>query len=78
MRIAFFGTHPNQFNGYSKVVYELCKTLKDVDLHIFGFQNFHNHPGHRKDVPVHVKIFDALSNELHAVQDSVYRAPRIL
>lgn len=63
MRIAFFGTHPNQFNGYSKVVYELCKTLKDVDLHIFGFQNFHDHPGHRKDVPAHVKVFDALASE---------------
>lgn len=64
MRIAFFGTHPNQFNGYSKVVYELCKTIgSDVDLHIFGFQNFHNHPGHRKDVPAHVKVFDALASE---------------
>lgn len=67
-RVAFFGTHPRQFNGYSKVVYELCKSVTalrpdDIDFHVFGFQNFHDHPGHRRDVPHAVTIFDANANE---------------
>jgi glycosyltransferase involved in cell wall biosynthesis len=56
-----------QFNGYSKVVYELCKAMsanhKDVKLHVFGFQNFHNHPGHRNDVPPEVVVYDAHADE---------------
>jgi glycosyltransferase involved in cell wall biosynthesis len=74
LRVAFFGTHPKQFNGYSKVVYELCKAVvardaerggsgRRIDLHVFGFQNFHNHPGHRNDVPIEVTLYDAHANE---------------
>ena len=67
-RVAIFGTHPKQFNGYSKVVYELCKAMVaghggEVKMHVFGFQNFHNHPGHRNDVPIEVDMFDAHLNE---------------
>ena len=67
-RVAIFGTHPKQFNGYSKVVYELCKAMtlghaSDVELHVFGFQNFHNHPAHRLDVPIEVALFDAHAEE---------------
>ncbi len=36
---------------------------KGIDLHVFGFQNFHNHPGHRKDLPINVKLYDAFANE---------------
>ena len=67
-RVAIFGTHPQQFNGYSKVLYELTKAVvnsdrKDIELHIFGFQKFHSHPGHRLDVPPEVTVHDAYANE---------------
>lgn len=66
-RVAFFGTHPKQFNGYSKVVYELSKAMTlhhpEVELHVFGFQNFHGHPGYRLDVPKEVVVFDAHAEE---------------
>jgi glycosyltransferase involved in cell wall biosynthesis len=69
MRVSIFGTHPKQFNGYSKVVYELCKAMSsapyadDYKMHVFGFQNFHNHPGHRLDIPIEVDVFDANASE---------------
>ena len=67
IRVAIFGTHPKQFNGYSKVVYELAKEMtvshSDIELHIFGFQSFHNHPGHRLDVPIEVQVYDAHAEE---------------
>jgi glycosyltransferase involved in cell wall biosynthesis len=69
MKLAIFGTHPKQFNGYSKVVYELFKEMdarhdKAVKVHVFGFQNFHNHPGHRNDIPAGVDVYDAHTNEV--------------
>lgn len=86
LRIAIFGTHPKQFNGYSKVVYELCKALikrqelgtselavdgpspsagavRPLQLHVFGFQHFYNHPGHRTDLPPQLEVYDPASNE---------------
>jgi glycosyltransferase involved in cell wall biosynthesis len=68
MRVVIFGTHVKQFNGYSKVVYELSKAMSvkhsDIKLHVFGFQNFHNHPGHRLDVPPSVDMYDAHAEEV--------------
>jgi glycosyltransferase involved in cell wall biosynthesis len=70
-RVAIFGTHPKQFNGYSKVVYELIKAMSvedadtdDIELHVFGFQKFYDHPGHRKDVPERVHVYDAWDGEV--------------
>ena len=67
VRVAIFGTHPKQFNGYSKVVYELVKAMavltEEVEMHVFGFQKFYDHPGHRTDIPERVKIHDAWANE---------------
>lgn len=68
-RVVIFGTHPKQFNGYSKVVYELCKAMTlghadEIEMHVFGFQNFYNHPGHRTDVPASVHMYDAHADEL--------------
>ena len=51
-RVIFCGTHPAQFNGYSKVVYELCKNLlnnTDIELFVFGFQNFYKSEIHGKE-----------------------------
>lgn len=65
-RVAFFGTHPQQFNGYSKVVYELSHALAArgrLELLIFGFQKFYDHPAHRRDLPPGVEVFDAAANE---------------
>jgi glycosyltransferase involved in cell wall biosynthesis len=66
-RVAIFGTHPKQFNGYSKVVYELIKAIElqntDIELHVFGFQCFYDHPGHRLDVPASVHVHDAWKAE---------------
>jgi glycosyltransferase involved in cell wall biosynthesis len=67
LRVLFFGTHPKQFNGYSKVVYELCKEIGKMEdrvtFMVHGFQNFHDTPGHRADVPGNVVIYDAFANE---------------
>ena len=66
MRVLFFGTHPKQFNGYSKVVYEisnlLCKN-KDIELGVFGFQNYFQNDNHRKDIAPEIVVYDAFANE---------------
>ena len=66
LRILLFGTHPKQFNGYSKVVYEICKEVAKIDdasLMVFGFQNFYDIRGHRTDVPDRVAVYDAFAGE---------------
>lgn len=66
IRVLLFGTHPKQFNGYSKVVYELAKvmsTMTDIELTIYGFQNFYSNAKHRLDLPKNVSIYDAYANE---------------
>jgi glycosyltransferase involved in cell wall biosynthesis len=69
LRVALFGTHPRQFNGYSKVVYELCKAMTrrhadEVKMHVFGFQNFYGaNTEHRLDVPPEVEVYDPYADE---------------
>lgn len=68
-RVLFFGTHPKQFNGYSKVTYELVHEFaksKDVELILFGFQNFFFNAKHRQDLPQNVQIYDAFKNNSEA------------
>ena len=67
-KVLFCGTHPYQFNGYSKVVYELSKELAkydDIKLYIWGFQNFYDVKDHVKEreLPDTVEIYDAYKNE---------------
>jgi glycosyltransferase involved in cell wall biosynthesis len=67
-KVLLCGTIPSQNNGYSKVVYELSKKLaeyKDIDLHIFGFQNFNSDPTHEQErkLPDNITIYDAYANE---------------
>jgi glycosyltransferase involved in cell wall biosynthesis len=68
-RIMLCGTYPiGTSNGYSKVVYYISKYLgqyEDIDLTIFGFQNFANTSGAniRNDIPSRVKIHDAMAHE---------------
>jgi glycosyltransferase involved in cell wall biosynthesis len=67
LKVLLFGTHPKQFNGYSKVVYELAKELakrpQDIRLTIFGFQNFYTNAAHRNDLPANVTLYDAFALE---------------
>lgn len=67
-KVLLCGTHPKQFNGYSKVVFELAQELakfEDVELHIYGFQNFYSDEDHMKErrLPDSVTIFDAFAQE---------------
>lgn len=68
-RIMICGTYPvGTSNGYSKVVYYISKFLgkyEDIDLTIYGFQNFSNTLGAsiRSDIPSRVKLHDAYATE---------------
>jgi glycosyltransferase involved in cell wall biosynthesis len=66
-RVLFFGTHPKQFNGYSKVVYEIIKCMSNktdrYEFFVYGFQNSYINNRHRMDIPDNVNIYDAQANE---------------
>ena len=67
-KVVLCGTHPNQFNGYSKVVYELAKELSentDIELYIYGFQNFYKKPDHEDErkLPKVKEIYDPHAHE---------------
>jgi len=65
-RVLIFGTHPNQYNGYSKVVFELISCLAkkpDLEITVFGFQKFGVLPNHRVDIPANVELYDAYAAE---------------
>jgi len=68
LRVALFGTHPQQYNGYSKVVYELARQLAlrpsdELQLSIFGFQRAPDGAVVRPDMPLNVSVFDASAAE---------------
>lgn len=67
-KVLLCGTHPKQFNGYSKVVFELANEIAkydDIELTIFAFQNFYSEDDHTKErlLPDNVRIFDAFARE---------------
>lgn len=67
-KVILCGTHPEQFNGYSKVVFELARHIAgctDIKLHIFGFQNFYDKPDHKleRKLPENVDVYDVYANE---------------
>lgn len=67
-RVLFFGTHPYCYNGYCVVTHNLAKELAkkpDIQLTIYGFQNFYNNPKHMKEreIPRNVYVYDAHANE---------------
>lgn len=66
-KVLFFGTHPNQCNGYSKVVYEIAKQFvkhDDIQLTIYGFQCISTNNKHRSDFPYDkVSVYDAIAKE---------------
>lgn len=67
-RIMLCGTYPiGTSNGYSKVVYYICKYLQnydDIQLTVYGFQNVNNTSGAniRNDLN-NVILYDVLANE---------------
>ena len=68
LRVLLCGTYPiGQSNGYSRVVYYICKHLglkEDIKLTVYGFQNYNQTIGdQRRDVPPSVTLYDALANE---------------
>ena len=68
-KVILCGTHPDQFNGYSKVVFELSKELStsypDMELYVFGFQNFYDNITHKigRSLPNVKDIYDAHKHE---------------
>jgi D-inositol-3-phosphate glycosyltransferase len=71
LRVVLAGTHPQQFNGYSKVVYELARRLArepDLEVHVFGFQNMNPGAAPHRDLPPSVLVYDAMANEQPAKQ----------
>ena len=67
-KVILCGTHPAQYNGYSKVMFELSKYLAecpDIKLHIFGFQNFYDSNEHKaeRSLPFDVDVYDVYANE---------------
>jgi glycosyltransferase involved in cell wall biosynthesis len=67
-KVMFCGTYPiGQSNGYSRVVYYISKYLglkTDIDLTIYGFQNFKNiSSAGRDDIPKNVTLHDAFATE---------------
>lgn len=66
IKVLFFVTMHTSSNGYSQVGYELAKYLSklpDIQLTIYGFQNFSQIPNHRTDFPSNVQVYDAWTNE---------------
>ena len=65
-KVLFFATNVRQYNGYSYAIYELaCQLAKkdDIELTIYGFQNFYNNPTHARNLPSNVYEYDAFANE---------------
>lgn len=67
LRLLIFGTHPQQYNGYSKVIFELVQQLSRMEdavrVFIFGFQNVRGEDKLRGDVPPNVTVYDAFAEE---------------
>jgi glycosyltransferase involved in cell wall biosynthesis len=67
-KVMLCGTYPvGQSNGYSRVVYYICKYLglkEDIRLTIYGFQNYGQTRGaKRDDIPNTVILHDAMATE---------------
>lgn len=65
-KVLFFATNVRQYNGYSYAIYELaCELAKknDIELTLYGFQNFYNNPTHTRPLPQNVYEYDAWANE---------------
>ena len=68
-RVLLCGTYPiGTTNGYSKVVYYICKHIakyEDIELTVYGFQNVNNSNGAniRNDLSENIKLYDVMAHE---------------
>ena len=68
-RVMLCGTYPiGTSNGYSKVVYYICKNMEkydDIELTIYGFQNVNNTSGSnlRNNLSDKIILYDVMANE---------------
>ena len=66
LRVMLCGTHYLQYNGYSRVVYELFRYLQkkeDLKLTLYGFQNLFETATHRVPLDPCVTVVDAMALE---------------
>lgn len=66
IKVLFFATNVKQYNGYSYAIYELARQLAkkdDIELTLYGFQNFYKNQNHVRDLPPNVYEYDAYANE---------------
>jgi glycosyltransferase involved in cell wall biosynthesis len=67
IRLLLICTHPKQYTGYSKVVYEILKELvkyPDLLITVYGFQKFFNvEDNYREIESKNLFIYDAATNE---------------
>jgi glycosyltransferase involved in cell wall biosynthesis len=83
-RVMFCGTYITQYNGYSKVVFELIHELAKYDnLHIvlYGFQNFYTDGKYKqhmstRQLPNNVVQFDANKYEYLNVDTTKMKTPQ--
>jgi glycosyltransferase involved in cell wall biosynthesis len=67
-RVLFCGTHIQQYNGYSKIIYEILHQLgdyNDLEITLFGFQNFYKNKHHSsiRKLNDNIVIFDPFKYE---------------
>lgn len=65
-KVLFFATNVRQYNGYSYAIYELACQIakkKDIELTLYGFQNFYDNSTHLRNLPPNVYEYDAWLNE---------------
>ncbi len=66
IKVLFFATNVRQYNGYSYAIYELACQIakkKDIQITIYGFQNFYDNASHVRSLPPNVYEYDAWLNE---------------
>ena len=65
-RICLISTHPQQYTGYSKVVYNILKHIdvRKYEISVYGFQRLSEVPENfRNDLNEEIAIYDAAANE---------------
>tara|TARA_Y100000816_G_C26088532_1_gene574823 strand:- start:472 stop:1662 length:1191 start_codon:yes stop_codon:yes gene_type:complete len=75
MKVVFIGTHPSQYNGYAKVMYELLYHLEsnnDLDIHIWGCQNIQNNQNTKYRKLLNSKIIDVFEKENYDMEKKGY------
>tara|TARA_B100001094_G_scaffold330798_1_gene396979 strand:- start:4378 stop:5571 length:1194 start_codon:yes stop_codon:yes gene_type:complete len=68
MKLLFIGTHPSQYTGYSKVVYNLLKnlaTFSNIEVINYGFQRHFESPQEYRKLDIeNLTIYDAAKYEI--------------